>query len=458
MVAERDAPRPLPPSGSLRPAQAPANVSIGWSDDDDRLIGLGFINAVLKILTLGIYSFWGKTEVRRRLWSFVRLNGEPLEYTGTGRELFVGFLIVFATVLLPVLLAGLIVAVAFAGNRMAIGGYQALIYIGFFLLLGNAIYRAQRYRLSRTRWRGIRGALTGSPGRYGWTYFWTIAVPAILLIGIPIVASAVALGNPGTQALAGFALLIGFAAFWWVLPWRANLLQRIMTDDMRFGNRPFSYQGGSGPLYKRYFFVWLGTIVLYFAAIVAIGLYLYGEGFIPPNPAAPKIPGIRHVLVTLGILFVAFLLWGLITAWYKATQINHFARNTHFEGATFRADVRGRGIMWLVLTNRLLSLLAIVIGLGIGAAILYFSGMTARLTPGRQPQAWEIYPQLLVLGVPVILTTSIINAFAQFRTARYIISRMSLDGAVDLERINQSAEQGPRHGEGLAQAFDVDAF
>lgn len=458
MVADFEASRPLPPLSSMRPTQVPANVSVGWSDDGDRLIGLGFINAVLKILTLGVYSFWGKTEVRRRLWSFVRLNGEPLEYTGTGRELFVGFLIVFGTVLLPVILAGLIVAVAFAGNRLALGAYQGLVYVAFFLLLGNAIYRAQRYRLSRTRWRGIRGALTGSPGRYGWTYFWTIALPAILLIGLPVAASGLALGNPTMQALAGFTLIVGFAAFWWVLPWRANLLQRIMTDDMRFGNRPFSYSGGPGPLYKRYFFVWLGTIVLYFGAIAAIGLYLYAEGFIPPNPAAPIIPGIRHVLVSLGILLVAFLLWGLITAWYKANQINHFARNTHFEGATFRTDVRGRGIMWLVLTNRLLSLLAIAIGLGIGAAILHYSGMATGLTPGRQPQAWEIYPQLLALGAPVILTTSIVSAFAQFRTARYIISRMSLDGVVDLERINQSAEQGPRHGEGLAQAFDVDAF
>ena len=52
-----------------------------------------------------------------------------------------------------------------------------MLYLLFFLVVGNAMYRAQRYRLSRTEWRGIRGGLVGSPGAYGWTYFWTLAGP-----------------------------------------------------------------------------------------------------------------------------------------------------------------------------------------------------------------------------------------------------------------------------------------
>jgi hypothetical protein len=53
--------------------------------------GLSFLNGVLRILTLGVYHFWGKTEVRQRIWSAVRIDGEPLEYRGTVARLLRGF-------------------------------------------------------------------------------------------------------------------------------------------------------------------------------------------------------------------------------------------------------------------------------------------------------------------------------------------------------------------------------
>ncbi len=43
---------------------------------------------------LGIWRFWGKTRMRRYLWSHTSLSGDRFEYTGTGGELFVGFIIV----------------------------------------------------------------------------------------------------------------------------------------------------------------------------------------------------------------------------------------------------------------------------------------------------------------------------------------------------------------------------
>ena len=70
-------------------------LALAWKQQSG-LIGLSIVNFILRILTLGIYHFWGKTEVRRRIWSAVRLNGEPLEYTGTGKELFIGFLVATA--------------------------------------------------------------------------------------------------------------------------------------------------------------------------------------------------------------------------------------------------------------------------------------------------------------------------------------------------------------------------
>ena len=58
--------------------------AISWVHPPEGFLGLSLLNGVLRILTLGIYHFWGKTEVRQRIWSAVRIDGEPLDYRGTG--------------------------------------------------------------------------------------------------------------------------------------------------------------------------------------------------------------------------------------------------------------------------------------------------------------------------------------------------------------------------------------
>src|SRR5262249_44875605 len=56
--------------------------------------------SILLAFTLGIYRFWLTTDTRGFLWSNTEMLGEPLEYTGTARELLIGFLIAVA-ILIP---------------------------------------------------------------------------------------------------------------------------------------------------------------------------------------------------------------------------------------------------------------------------------------------------------------------------------------------------------------------
>src|SRR5229473_4234129 len=56
--------------------------------------------AVLLMFTLGIYRFWLTTDIRRFLWSNTELLGETFEYTGTARELLLGFVMAIA-ILVP---------------------------------------------------------------------------------------------------------------------------------------------------------------------------------------------------------------------------------------------------------------------------------------------------------------------------------------------------------------------
>lgn len=435
-------------------------IDITFDNRGDRLLALGVRNALLKTLTLGIYSAWAKTEVRRRLWSFTKLNGEPLEYTGTGRELFLGLLIAMAVVVLPAILGAVAVAVAFGGDKQAIAVYQFALYVIFLLLIGNAIYRAWRYRLSRTRWRSIRGALLGSPGTYGWTYFWTLAVP--LLAAIAAGAAVTALTLP---ALGGVTTVLALLIALWVLPWRANLLRRIMTEQTRFGDTPLSYDGTAGPLYKAYGLTWLALVAILVSALAGTVAVMAAGGYEPPALGEQLVEPPLAIAAGIVLIWIAAGLLAAVTiAAYRARQIQHFASHTHLDGATFKSQVTGRGLAWITLSNYLLTMLAIVLAVAAAAAAIWATGLMPSLP--TEPDAEQLVEpfaaaEMMRVGIGLlmlILFTTVATTFAQFRSARYLMSRLKLDGGVDISAIAQSQAALPKRGEGLAQVFDVDAF
>lgn len=355
-------------------------LSLGWLQPMG-VIGLSVFNFVLRILTLGIYHFWGKTEVRKRIWSAVRLDGEPLAYTGTGRELFLGFLVIFGVVLLPLALASFAAVVAFGPQSPMIAVFQTLVYVLFFLLYGVATHRAQRYRLSRTRWRGIRGGMAGSAWGYGLTHFWTgLLIPPTL---------------------------------GWIIPWRSTRLQHRLVSDMRFGDRAFTFDARSGPLYLRFLLLWLGTSAIAIAAGAAIKTIVMGDLLVldPNSPRGYTVSPAATATIGL-IALAAYLAYAVISAWYRASQINHFAAHTHFEGASFRSSVTAGGLVWLTVGNFLL----------------------------------------------IVLSLGVLTAVAQVRSARYYVEHLAIDGPIALDAIAQGADHCITKGEGLAQAFDVDAF
>jgi uncharacterized membrane protein YjgN (DUF898 family) len=367
------------PSQLFTPPPPVEHVKLSWVQPDG-LVGLSFANYFLRIITLGVYHFWGKTEVRRRIWSAVRLNGEPLSYTGTGKELFLGFLIVFGVVLLPMLLATFAAVYAFGPKSGAVQVIQTLSYGVFFSLMGIGIYRAQRYRLSRTLWRGIRGGLDGSTGTFAGMHIWT-------------------------------AILVPFT-LGWITPWRQTKLQSLLVNSMRFGDRPLVFDAKSGKLYKRFAALWFGAVILGFVTLTIIGL-IGGQGLQSARRgvnAQQMSPA--QVAAIVATLLVALLIYSIISAWYRAGMMNHFAAHTHFEGASFVGTATAPSLIRLAIGNFCLT----------------------------------------------IFTLGILAPLAQIRTARYAVERTAIKGPIPLAGISQRAAAGGKYGEGLAQAFDFDAF
>src|SRR6266705_1639202 len=78
--------------------------------------------AALLMVTLGIYRFWLVTDMRRFLWSNTEIAGDVLEYSGTARELLIGFLIAI-TLLVPINIAFFVAGLSVLGNWSAVVGF-----------------------------------------------------------------------------------------------------------------------------------------------------------------------------------------------------------------------------------------------------------------------------------------------------------------------------------------------
>ena len=120
--------------------------------------------ALLELVTLGFYRFWLATDMRRHLWSNTSVNGDAPEYTGTAKELLIGFLFALA-ILAPIYLIYFLVGLE-AERLQAFASIPLGLF--FYLFAQFAIYRARRYRLTRTVWRGVRFWMTGSGVSYAW--------------------------------------------------------------------------------------------------------------------------------------------------------------------------------------------------------------------------------------------------------------------------------------------------
>lgn len=199
--------------------------------DGATLFGIHLKNLLLTIVTLGIYSFWAKANVRQYLYSHTSLGGDRFTFHGTGRELLSGA----ARAIGLLLLIGIASAVMSGVVHPIAGGI--LLYAGSGLLLFPiALIGSRRYRLSRTSWRGIRCSFRGDYGDFF----------ALYAVGLLLTVLTLGLYYPY---------------------FHANVRRYVVTES-RFGSRAFEFNGQGGDLFIRH-------LLLYLLLPLTLGLYLY---------------------------------------------------------------------------------------------------------------------------------------------------------------------------------------
>lgn len=126
------------------------NYNLQFKGEGADYFGILIVNFLLSILTLGLYYPWAKERQLKYLYNTTFLNDHAFVFSGTGSEMFKGYIKAIGYFLL--LYIGTVVLIYFQHPILS----TLLFYVGIVSIIPFAIHGSYRYRMSRTTWRGIR--------------------------------------------------------------------------------------------------------------------------------------------------------------------------------------------------------------------------------------------------------------------------------------------------------------
>jgi uncharacterized membrane protein YjgN (DUF898 family) len=388
--------------------------------------------AALVVVTLGIYRFWLATDVRRFLWSNTEISGDTLEYNGLATELLIGFLFAVA-ILVPLYMVFALVALEL--ELVAIT--PTLIGFVLLVLLGEyALYRARRYRLTRTVFRGLRFDQHGSPWRY--------AVYALVCWGVVIVT-------------------LGLA-----YPWTQAFIERFKMRHTSYGDLQGRFEGSGLSLFLRGLPMWLvvvGVPVIAIAAMARLidwdvlghGIALsQGDGdsmntLMKNNPQIGKAIGLTVIAFFASIL-VAVVLYPV----FQAVKLRWWISGLRFGDVAVTSRLRIRQVYWVylrvILYFLLFGLLTTVVG-----GVLIFAVLEVIRTV-HNASLTQIVTGALSLCLYVVVMIGFSTIYQVIVAAglwRLGAQTAALSGEAALDGVRATGTASSALGEGLADALGV---
>lgn len=292
--------------------------------------GIWFINLLLSIQTLGLYSAWAKVRSELYFYANTRLAGASFEYLADPVTILEGRLIAYAVV----------IALGLA-SRFAPALYPVMFLAGALLM---PMVLALRFRARNSAWRGLRFHFDRSAGS-GYGPF---------------------LGWP----------LLTMLSFGMLYPMTVARQHQYVMGGHRFGRTRFSYRENLTAYYKPFLWVIGGSLV----AIVVLG----GMSVAIAEVAKAKPNGV----VGLGVLLfmVLFYVGWFVAGVFLRTRYANLLWNCSALGPhRFESTLRARDMAWLHSSNGVAVLLTLgLAAVGNGAACT-LSGAALPPDCGRRP-------------------------------------------------------------------------
>lgn len=310
--------QPVPPdafSPELSQSSPPPEIRhpVFWGNGKS-LFGIFLVNTLLTLLTLGIYSFWGRVRVREFLHGQTSFAGARFAYHGTGKELLTGWVKAVVVFGLPYTFLSSL-PIVFEGTSMLAANVLTGLLVLCFIPV--AVVGAHRYRLSRTSLRNIRFSFRGQVRDY--LKLW----------------------------LKGTALTALTAGAYY--PFFENARRHFLVSHSQFGTQAFEYQGRGKDLFVIY--------------LKALGWYALAVGFLAAAAYAYlQFKGGSLATMPIGALSKGLLpligLAGLFIPWFylQAARQRFFWNHTRFGHTRFASTVTAWKLFELRLGHLLLLL------------------------------------------------------------------------------------------------------
>jgi uncharacterized membrane protein YjgN (DUF898 family) len=389
--------------------------------------------ALLLMVTLGIYRFWLATDVRRFLWSNTEVAGEALEYTGTPLELLIGFMAA-AAILIPVYVAFFLAALDLGplGQLSGVIGFALLAVLGQY-----AVYRARRYRLTRTIYRGLRFHQEGSAWRYAFRamLWWSSTV-----------------------------LTCGLA-----YPFQIASLERYKMRNTFYGDLGGSFQGSGLRLFLRGLPMWflvIAPLALAVGAFIEVvdwqaladALAQGGNDVMSRiesgNPALADVTVFAMLMVAASAIMAA-----LFYPAFQALMLRWWSSGLRFGEIEFHSVLRTRQVYGAYVRFVWHAILFCIIAGVAGFAGLAAIGVIAAKAPGSAAGEIAVTAFLLVGYVIAALGFSTVyRATVMLSLWQIGMESMQLSGLSALDRVKATGKPSSALGEGLADALHVGGY
>jgi hypothetical protein len=396
-------------------------VQVTYRADAAALFPLALGTGLLSVVSLGIYRFWAKARIRRFVWSNIRIGDDALEFTGTGLEMFLGFLV--AVVVLAVYLAAIQLLLFFFGIRFIFApetpleeamqaGSIGLSFLAAVPLMLVALYRARRYRMNRTRLRGIRFGMENA-----------------------------GLGYMIRALVYGLLAVLSLGILWPLMTYR---LEAYMTDRSHWGSARFRQGGAWGGLY--------GALRPY---LIGLGFLLVGAVFLAVGEAwfGGVVVAVGAVWAMIGLTLYQTRAFGYLTS-HKELVLPGPAVPMRFA-----AGPRGGRVIWLYIKGGLIVglLTSLASGVLFGAA----AGMAASLSGFEaEPSALVVFELAVIGALAYLVFLSVFSTLSLVFISQPVLGYMA--GSVQVfvpegffDALQQARGEAGADADGFADALDI---
>lgn len=192
-------------------------------------------NIFLTIITIGIYSFWAKTNIQKYLASQVEWESDRFSFHGSGKERLIG------SIKAIVLIAGIFLIIEIFEKIMfyIIGDYnwylsKIIIFTLFIAIIPFILVGKRRYLSSRTGYRNLRFGFDGK----------SLDLAILFLKNVPLV-------------------ILSLGIYY---PFFSMKLETFNRNNTRYGNTNFQFEADA----TDYFWI---CVKGYLLSIVTLGIY-----------------------------------------------------------------------------------------------------------------------------------------------------------------------------------------